>query len=87
MIRVEAGMPTSRFTSVVGVPERTYRRWQQPARAGPRRGRGRHPPMLPHEYVSDLTSPTQRRLLRGSPVRPLAVFFVSTTCSLCGETS
>jgi transposase InsO family protein len=34
MIRLEAGMPTARFTAVVGVPERTWRRWQAKARAG-----------------------------------------------------
>ena len=27
-------MPTSRFTDLVGIPERTYRRWQAKARAG-----------------------------------------------------
>lgn len=32
MIRVEAGMPTTRFCKRLGVPERTWRRWQ--ARAG-----------------------------------------------------
>ena len=34
MIRLEAGMPTSRFTGLIGVPERSYRRWQQRARQG-----------------------------------------------------
>ncbi len=34
MIRVEAGMPTSRFVSLLGIPERSYRRWQQRQRAG-----------------------------------------------------
>ncbi|MET7769292.1 integrase core domain-containing protein, partial [Nocardia sp. NPDC005366] len=34
MIRVEAGMPTTRFCAVVGVPERTWRRKQARARAG-----------------------------------------------------
>jgi hypothetical protein len=34
MIRIEAGMPTSRFVELVGVPERTYRRWQAKARGG-----------------------------------------------------
>ena len=33
MIRVEAGMPTSRFCALVGVPERTWRRRQAKARA------------------------------------------------------
>ena len=32
MIRVEAGMPTTRFCSVIGVPERTWRRHQARAR-------------------------------------------------------
>lgn len=36
MIRVEAGMPTSRFCELVGVPERTWRRWQAKVRAGNR---------------------------------------------------
>ena len=34
MIRLEAGMATARFTKLIGVPERSYRRWQQRQRAG-----------------------------------------------------
>lgn len=34
MIRTDAGMPTSRFCAVIGVPERTWRRHQARARAG-----------------------------------------------------
>jgi putative transposase len=34
VIRVEAGMPTSRFCPLIGVPERTWRRRQGRARAG-----------------------------------------------------
>ncbi len=34
MIRAEAGMPTARFTSLLGIPERSYRRWQARARRG-----------------------------------------------------
>jgi transposase InsO family protein len=34
VIRLEAGMPTSRFTRLIGVPERSYRRWQQRQRQG-----------------------------------------------------
>ena len=34
MIRVEAGMPTSRFVGLLGTPERSYRRWQQRQRQG-----------------------------------------------------
>ena len=34
MIRVEAGMPTARFVRLIGVPERSYRRWQQRQRDG-----------------------------------------------------
>ncbi len=34
VIRVEAGMPTARFCSLVGVPERSWRRWQARARTG-----------------------------------------------------
>lgn len=34
MIRSEAGMPTARFTRLLGIPERTYRRWQARARDG-----------------------------------------------------
>ncbi len=34
MIRLEAGMPTSRFVRLIGVPERSYRRWQQRQRQG-----------------------------------------------------
>jgi putative transposase len=34
VIRLEAGMPTARFTRLVGVPERSYRRWQQRQRQG-----------------------------------------------------
>ena len=42
MIRTEAGTPTSRFTALVGVRERTYRRWQARARQG-RRAKGPWP--------------------------------------------
>jgi len=39
VIRLEAGMPTSRFVGLVGVPERSYRRWQHRQRHGqPARG-------------------------------------------------
>lgn len=39
MIRVESGMPTSRFVQLIGVPERSYRRWQRRQRDGqPTRG-------------------------------------------------
>jgi len=34
VIRVEAGMPTTRFCTLVGMPERTWRRWQARTRAG-----------------------------------------------------
>ena len=34
MIRVEAGMPTTRWCEKFGVPERTWRRWQAKAGAG-----------------------------------------------------
>jgi hypothetical protein len=34
VIRLEAGMPTMRFTRLIGVPERSYRRWQQRQRQG-----------------------------------------------------
>ena len=34
MIRLEAGMTTARFTRLIGVPERSYRRWQQRERQG-----------------------------------------------------
>lgn len=34
MIRVEAGMSTTRFCSLIDMPERTWRRWQAKARAG-----------------------------------------------------
>jgi putative transposase len=34
VIRVEAGMATSRFVRLIGVPERSYRRWQQRERQG-----------------------------------------------------
>ncbi|MBA3842075.1 MAG: DDE-type integrase/transposase/recombinase [Actinobacteria bacterium] len=33
MIRLEAAMPTARFTRLIGVPERSYRRWQSRQRA------------------------------------------------------
>ncbi len=45
VIRTEAGIPTTRFCQLVGIPERTYRRWQAYARAGARskvHGRSRH---------------------------------------------
>jgi putative transposase len=34
VIRLETEMPTVRFTRLIGVPERTYRRWQQRQRQG-----------------------------------------------------
>lgn len=34
MIRLEAEMPTTRFARLIGVPERSYRRWQQRQRVG-----------------------------------------------------
>ena len=34
MIRLEANMPTARFVRLLGVPERSYRRWQQRQRQG-----------------------------------------------------
>jgi putative transposase len=34
MIRVEAGMSTSRFVCLLGIPERSYRRWQHRQRHG-----------------------------------------------------
>ena len=34
MIRLEARMPTARFTRLLGVPERSYRRWQRRQRDG-----------------------------------------------------
>ena len=34
MIRVEAGMPTTRFCQIIGMPERTWRRWQARLRDG-----------------------------------------------------
>lgn len=34
MIRLEEGMPTARFARLIGVPERSYRRWQQRERQG-----------------------------------------------------
>ena len=34
VIRLEEGMPTTRFTRLIGVPERSYRRWQQREREG-----------------------------------------------------
>ena len=42
MIRTDAGMPTTRFCQVIGVPERTWRRHQARARAG-RRPKGPWP--------------------------------------------
>lgn len=33
VIRVDAGMPISRFCTVIGMPERSWRRWQAKARA------------------------------------------------------
>ncbi|HZY29451.1 MAG TPA: hypothetical protein VFE49_14465, partial [Jiangellaceae bacterium] len=34
MIRVEAGMSTTRFCELIDMPERTWRRWQVKARTG-----------------------------------------------------
>jgi hypothetical protein len=36
VIRLEAGMSTTRFCQVIDMPERTWRRWQAKARAGGR---------------------------------------------------
>lgn len=36
VIRAEAGMPTARFCALIGVPERTWRRWQARTAAGGR---------------------------------------------------
>ena len=53
-------MPTARFTRLVGIPERTYRRWQAgPAAACWRRGRGR-PPLR-----TLWRTPSSRPLMRG----------------------
>ena len=39
VIRVEAGMSTARFCTLIDMPERTWRRWQARARDGrPARG-------------------------------------------------
>ena len=41
MIRVEAGMPTSRVVRLLGIAERSYRRWQSRQRDGrPVKGTG-----------------------------------------------
>jgi hypothetical protein len=42
VIRLKAAMPTSRFVRLIGVPERSYRCWQQRQRLG-RSVRGRWP--------------------------------------------
>jgi putative transposase len=34
VIRLEAAIPTTRFVKLIGVPERSYRRWQQRERQG-----------------------------------------------------
>ena len=34
MIRRDAGMSTARFCRLLGLPERSYRRWQQRERQG-----------------------------------------------------
>jgi len=34
VIRLEAGIPTVRFARLLGVPGRSYRRWQQRQRQG-----------------------------------------------------
>jgi hypothetical protein len=34
VIRLEAAMPTARFVKLIGVPERSYRRWQKRERDG-----------------------------------------------------
>jgi len=34
MIRREEGVSTARFCRLLGIPERSYRRWQQRARQG-----------------------------------------------------
>ena len=34
MIRIDAGMSTTRFCELIDMPERTWRRWQAKTRAG-----------------------------------------------------
>lgn len=43
MIRQDIGMPVSRFTTLLGIPRRTYTRWQARARAGQARVKGPWP--------------------------------------------
>jgi hypothetical protein len=52
VIRVEAGMPTTRFCQLVGVPERIWRRWQARVRADRPVRRGPWPRPA-HERVRD----------------------------------
>lgn len=52
VLRQDAGMPTARFTQLVGIPERTYRRWQARAKAGhPPKGPWPAPPRDRHREV------------------------------------
>lgn len=50
VIRVEAGMSTTRFCKLIDMPERTWRRWQakakqdQPVEGGPGRSPRETPP-------------------------------------------
>ena len=38
MIRIQAGMSTTRFCELIDMPERTWRRWQAQHKAGTRAG-------------------------------------------------
>lgn len=51
-------MPTSRFVELVGIPERTYRRWQQRARQGrPAKGPWPAPVRTAHrDVIVDLST-------------------------------
>jgi putative transposase len=43
VIRTDAAMPTSRYCALIGIPRRTYARWQARARAGEPTGKGPWP--------------------------------------------
>lgn len=67
MIRTEAGMPTARFVDMIGVPERSYRRWQAKARADrPPKGPW---PQPARTAVRDAVSLTRKRTRPGDTGR------------------
>ena len=68
VIRVEAGMSTARFCQLIGMPERTWRRWQAKARAGGQ-PKGPWPRPARDDAPRRCASSTRWRIRRGGTAR------------------